>query len=130
MFFSRGCKGLQPSKSITAIKALIGTWRGARSLGRRGTRSGNVLLPRLQGTAALQVNNRYQSLDRDLEGARSLGAAEPDGPMFFSRGCKGLQPSKSITAIKVLIVTWKAPRNSIGQCFSRAAARDCSPPSQ
>ena len=59
-------------------------------------------------TAAVQVGNRYESFDGHLEGARSLGAALPDWAMFFSRGCKGLQPSKSITAIKVSIVTWKA----------------------
>jgi len=34
---------------------------------------------RLRGTAALQVNGGYRSFDRDLEGVRSLGAAEPDG---------------------------------------------------
>src|SRR6516225_7407131 len=32
---------------------------------------------RLRETAALQVNDGYKSFDRDLEGARSLGAAEP-----------------------------------------------------
>ena len=35
-----------------------------------------------------------------LEGVRSVGAAEPDGTMSSSRGCKGLQLSKSITALK------------------------------
>ena len=32
---------------------------------------------RLRKTAALQVNNGYRRSDRDLEGARSLGTAEP-----------------------------------------------------
>ena len=36
--------------------------------------------------------------ERHLEGVRSLGAGNPDGTILISRGCKGLQPSKSITA--------------------------------
>jgi hypothetical protein len=69
---------------------------------------------------AAQVNNDDQSFDQDQEGARSDGAAEPDGAMVISRGCEGPQPSKPITAIKVLIVTWRAhgpsaPRNPMGQ---------------
>jgi len=67
---------------------------------------------RLQETAALQVNDGHRSLDRDLEGVRSLGAALIDGNFVYSGkyapnigpllvpGCKGLQPSKSITAIE------------------------------
>ena len=39
---------------------------------RRPIRWDNVLLPRLQGTAALQINNGYGSFDWDLEGARSV----------------------------------------------------------
>ena len=37
----------------------------------------HVLLPRLRGTTALQVNNGYRSSGRP-GGRRSLGAAEPD----------------------------------------------------
>ena len=40
------------------------------------------------------VRNGHWNFDRDLEGARSLGAGNPVGTMFSSRGCKGLQPSK------------------------------------
>src|SRR5262245_34167824 len=75
---TRGCKGLQPSKSITAIEVLIQTWRAPGPSAPR-IRWDNVLISRLQGTAALQVNNSYRSPDPDLEGARSLGAANPVG---------------------------------------------------
>jgi hypothetical protein len=51
------------------------------------------------------------NFNRDLEGVRSLGAAEPDGAMFRSRGCKGLQPSKSIAAIEALVSPWRAARS-------------------
>jgi len=40
----------------------------------------------------------YRSSDRDLEGAGPSAPKEPDGTMFFSRGCKGLQPSRSIAS--------------------------------
>ena len=43
------------------------------------------------------VRNGHWNFDRDLEGARSLGAGNPVGTMFSSRGCKGLQPSRSMT---------------------------------
>jgi hypothetical protein len=57
---------------------------GVRSLGAGSFVSRNKVchpalvffcLPRLQGTAALQLNNSHQSFDRDLKGTRSLGAA-------------------------------------------------------
>ena len=79
------------------------------------------LLPRLQGTAALQIRNEHWSLDQDLEGVRSLGAVLDDGsfvlpqkamrPMlglYWFGGCKGLQPSRSETSIGALIKTWRA----------------------
>jgi len=50
-----GCKGLQPSKSIVAIEVLLGS----------GGRPVFIGFPRLRGTAARQVNNTLQSLDRD-----------------------------------------------------------------
>ena len=37
------------------------------------------LLPRLQGTAALQIRNEHWSLDQGLEGVRSLGAVLDEG---------------------------------------------------
>jgi hypothetical protein len=40
--------------------------------------------PRLRGTAALQVRNGHRTLDRDLEGARSLGATLGDGSFVRS----------------------------------------------
>jgi len=95
----RGCKGLQPSKSITAIKVLIETLEGASPRG-GGLDDGRTVLPQ-QGK----------------------------GPMLglsWFHGCKGLQPglqpSKSITAIKVLIETLEgtgpsAPRSSMKALF-------------
>ena len=94
----RGCKGLQPSKSITAIEALIQTWRASGPsapcwatealfvAARHGPNVGSLLVfPRLEGTTVLQVNNGYRSLDAALEGARSLGAVLGDGS-FVCRG--------------------------------------------
>jgi hypothetical protein len=56
-----------------------------------------------------------------LEGPWSWRASGPSAPrnrgtMFSSRGCKGLQPSRSIMAHKVLIGTWRAlvPRRRVG----------------
>ena len=37
-------------------------------------------------------------LTETLEGAGPSAPREPDGTMFFSRGCKGLQPSRSIAS--------------------------------
>src|SRR6516164_8654722 len=97
MLRSRGCKGLQPSRSIRAPG-------GRRSLGAGNPNADNVALPRLQGTAALQVNSgpwrapvpRRREPDADnvalprLQGTsalqvnsgpwrrRSLGARNPD----------------------------------------------------
>ena len=117
----RGCKGPQPSKSITAIKVLIESLEGA------GPRGGG------------------------LDDGRTVLPQQGKGPMlglYWFHGCKGLQPSKSITAIKVLIETLEgagpsAPRWTLDALFYRnkaraqcwayigsAAARDCSPPSQ
>src|SRR6516162_8749116 len=72
----RGCKGLQPSRSIRAIDVFIEPWRAPvpRRRARRwglcfaGIRHGAIVeglyrFPRLQGTAALQVNNGYQKLN-------------------------------------------------------------------
>ena len=99
LYWFRGCKGLQPSKSITAIKVLIETLEGASPRG-GGLDDGRTVLPQ-QGK----------------------------GPMLglsWFHGCKGLQPglqpSKSITAIKVLIETLEgtgpsAPRSSMKALF-------------
>jgi hypothetical protein len=64
-----------------------------------------------------------------LEGVRSLDAAESDGTMFRSRGCKGLQPSKVNRGYRSLERALEgavpsAPPNPMGQCSAPAAARD------
>jgi hypothetical protein len=71
----RGCEGPQPSRSGNAIEALILVWRASGPsapwwtmgalFGRDevcGECRGLYWAPRLQGTAALQVNNGHQSL--------------------------------------------------------------------
>ena len=63
-------------------------------------------VPRLQGTAALQVREDHSSLDHNLEGVRSLGAVLID-PSFVCRN--------------------KAWAN-VGPSLGSAAARDRSPP--
>ena len=47
---------------------------------------GPVWVPRLQGTAALQVREDPWSFDKDLEGVRSLGAALVDASLFGRKG--------------------------------------------
>src|SRR5262249_20700519 len=83
---------------------------------------GHFWVPRLRGTAALQVRNDHWSLDQDLEGVRPLGAVLGDRSFVWSqqgmrptlghywvRGCEGPQPSRSGTTIGALIRTWRAP---------------------
>ena len=92
---------------------------------RRRPNAGPLLVfPRLQGTAALQVNNGYRSLDAALEGVRSLGAGsfvlsrQGMGPMLGLdgfRGCKGLQPLEfgRFLATAVLGCKGRLPAKSI-----------------
>ena len=58
-----GRDGARPSRgkqwSETAIGSLIGTWRAPVPRRRESGRD-NVLISRLQGTAALQVNDVFQ----------------------------------------------------------------------
>ena len=87
----RGCKGLQPSRSGTTIGAFDQDLEGAGpsaagldrcklcfAAARHAFNLGPLLVPRLQGTAALQVRNDYWGFDQDLEGARSVGAVGND----------------------------------------------------
>src|SRR5215467_13131092 len=73
----RGCEGPQPCKSETAIGALIRDLEGVRSLGAALNDASFVLprqgmgpmvdlcrVPRLRGTAALQVRNGHWSSDQ------------------------------------------------------------------
>jgi hypothetical protein len=57
-------------------------------------------VPRLKGTAALQVNDGYRSLDQNLEGVRSLGAA------LIDKSFVSAAEESSFSPIHAFIIGW------------------------
>jgi hypothetical protein len=120
----RGCKGLQPSKVRKDHWVFDQDLEGVRSLGavlvdtsfvfaatRHGAKCWAFIGFRgCEGPQPSKVRKDHWIFDQDLEGVRSLGAVLVDtslfcreqgmGPMaglYGFRGCKGLQPSRSLS---------------------------------
>jgi len=70
MSAARGCKGQQPSKVNNGYRSFDRDLEGAGPSA-PGSRGDNVLLPRLQGTAALQGQSRPSKFECAMDGFQS-----------------------------------------------------------